>query len=214
MRVTGFTTQNRPLLIGISGGSGSGKTYFARALAEKLGAKNCTVIYQDHFYKDQSAHFDFDGGSVNFDHPDAIDFKLFAQCLTDLRAGRDVRIPHYDFKTHSRIGDGQPLAVHPVIIADGTLIFHYPEVRALFDLRVFLDTPEELRFSRRLDRDVRERGRTPEGVRSQFETQVKPMHDLFVAPCRAYTEQVIEKPEDFARVLDFCVKSAGPYLTA
>lgn len=215
MRVTGFTTPSnvKPWLIGISGGSGSGKTYFARALARRLGEQNCTIVYQDHFYKDQSARFDFDGGAVNFDHPDAIDFELFARCLRELKDGHDTRIPQYDFKTHSRIGDGAPMAVHPIVIADGTLIFHYPEVRALFDQMVFLDTEEALRFQRRLDRDVRERGRTPEGVRSQFFGQVKPMHDLYVAPGRGFTTHVVEKPEDFDRVLDACAQIAGARLT-
>lgn len=213
----GSTTPNktspRPWLVGISGGSGSGKTYFARALAQTLGPERCTVIYQDNFYRDQSARFDFDGGAVNFDHPDAIDFALFADCLRELKEGRATKIPQYDFKTHSRIGEGQPLESHAVIIADGTLIFHFPEIRELFDLRVFLDTPEELRYSRRLQRDVRERGRTPEGVQSQFLTQVKPMHDLYVAPARVHASHVIAKPEEFDGILGTCANLGRVHLT-
>lgn len=219
--MTGFTTPNsstqqqapiKPWVIGVSGGSGSGKTYFAKALAKELSQKRgedvCSVIYQDHFYKDQSAKFDFDGGSVNFDHPEALDFRLFADCIENLKRGQSVRIPQYDFKTHSRQGEGVLMNPRPVLIADGTLIFHYPFVRELFDELVFIETKEDLRFSRRLDRDVRERGRTPEGVRAQFLNQVKPMHDQFVEPCSNYSGLIIRSPSDFEGVLQTCVAHA------
>lgn len=190
-RVTGSTRPNRPFLIGVAGGSGSGKTYFARALQQALGTENCALVYQDNFYIDQSKRFDHDGGSVNFDHPDAIDFKLLSEQLTVLKQGYPVEIPIYDFATHSRKRETLSVEPLPVILVDGILIFHSEIVCDLFDDRVFFDTPEDLRFSRRLERDVKERGRTPEGVRNQFLKQVKPMHDQFVEPSKKKARAVV-----------------------
>jgi len=210
--VTASTTQSelisaQPWVVGIAGGSGSGKTYFSNALLKELGEDNCAVLYQDHFYKDQSAQFDFDGGSVNFDHPEALDFRLFADCIQKLKSGQDVRTPQYDFKTHSRIGDGNLLCPRPVLIADGTLIFHYAFVRELIDELIFIETAEDLRFSRRLERDVRERGRTPEGVKAQFHSQVKPMHDQYVEACAVYATRIVKTQDDFQSTLSHCRKN-------
>ena len=207
--MTGSTKPNKPFLLGVAGGSGSGKTYFARAVRERLGPKLCEIIYQDNFYIDQSRKFDFDGGSVNFDHPDAIDFALLAEKLRALKSGQAAEIPIYDFKTHSR--QGETIRVEPVrvIITDGILIFHSPEVRALFDELVFFDTPEELRFLRRLERDVQERGRTPEGVKNQFYKQVKPMHDQFVAPSKAFAHHVVTDVGSYEDVLKNYCKILG-----
>lgn len=208
MRVTGSTKPNRPFLLGVAGGSGSGKTYFARALQAQLGA-DCELIYQDNFYIDQSHRFDFDGGSVNFDHPDSIDFPLLASCLRQLKSGAETQIPIYDFVTHKRRPETLAVAAKRVIIVDGILIFHAPEVRELFDDLVFFDTPEELRYSRRLERDVKERGRTPEGVRNQFLKQVKPMHDTFVAPSKAFAKTVVCDVDGYAPVFrEYCARLA------
>lgn len=201
MQVIDSTKQNKPFIVGVAGGSGSGKTYFARALRSALGESVCELVYQDNFYVDQSKRFDFDGGSVNFDHPDAIDFSLLASRLADLKAGLDVQIPIYDFKTHSRLPNTLPVKATPVVLVDGILIFHSPEVRALFDDLVFFDTPEELRFTRRLERDVKERGRTAEGVHNQFYKQVKPMHDQFVQPSMEYAHSVVCDMGDYRNVL-------------
>lgn len=201
MQVTDSTKRNKPFIVGVAGGSGSGKTYFARALRAALGADVCELVYQDNFYVDQSKRFDFDGGSVNFDHPDAIDFSLLALRLRELKAGFDVEIPIYDFKTHSRLGETLSVRAAPVVLVDGILIFHSPEVRALFDDLVFFDTPEELRFTRRLERDVKERGRTAEGVHNQFYKQVKPMHDEFVQPSMEFARSVVCDMGDYRNVL-------------
>lgn len=202
--MTASTRRNKPFLVGVAGGSGSGKTYFARALRAELGEAVCELVYQDNFYVDQSKRFDFDGGSVNFDHPDAIDFSLLADRLRELKAGRDVQIPIYDFKTHSRLSHSLPVMATPVVLVDGILIFHSPEVRSLFDDLIFFDTAEELRFQRRLERDVKERGRTPEGVRAQFEKQVKPMHDQFVQPSKAFARTVVCDMGDYTAALAEC----------
>lgn len=173
-------------ILGVSGGSGSGKTFFAQTLAKKLGADTSFVLYQDNYYIDQSHRFDKDGGSVNFDHPDALDFDLLGEHLSLLKQGHDINIPLYDFKTHKRMSETKYQSSKKVVIVDGILILSQPNVRKHFDSSVFVHTPEEIRYQRRLSRDVVERGRTPEGVYDQFYNQVKPMHDLFVEPSKEH----------------------------
>ena len=194
-------SEERPLVIGVAGGSGSGKTYFARALREALGESRCEIVYQDNFYFDQSRRFDHDGGAVNFDHPSSIDFDTLAGCLAELRSGTATSIPIYDFRTHSRAPETLRIEPKRVILVDGILIFHSEPVRAQFDEMVFFETPEVLRYSRRLDRDVRERGRTPEGVRAQFESQVKPMHDAYVEPSKTFAHEIVRDLGTYDEVL-------------
>jgi uridine kinase len=196
MPVTGSIKQNKNFILGVAGGSGSGKTYFAKELQLALGS-HATIVYQDNFYIDQSKRFDHDGGSVNFDHPESLDLKLLAQCLFDLKIGNPTKIPIYDFKSHSR--SQEQLHVNPtkIVIVDGILIFHPDFLRAQFDEMIFFDTPEELRYQRRLERDVNERGRTPEGVRAQFLNQVKPMHDQFVDPSKMFAHTVVKDMGDY-----------------
>ena len=177
---------NKSIVIGVAGGSGSGKTFFAEALAKNLGPAKSFVIYQDNYYIDQSHKFDHDGGSVNFDHPEALDFDLLAEHLKELKQGQDIEIPLYDFSTHKRLNRTKSQVHKPIVIVDGILILTQPHVRELFDESIFVQTPEEIRFQRRLNRDVEERGRTPEGVKTQFENQVKPMHDQFVEPSKEF----------------------------
>ncbi|MGZ3671697.1 MAG: uridine kinase [Bdellovibrionota bacterium] len=199
--MTDSTKRSKPYLLGVAGGSGSGKTFFARAHRQQLGAHVCELVYQDNFYIDQSARFDRDGGSVNFDHPEAIDFALLAECLTSLKEGKRTTIPVYDFVTHSRAVNGITVEPRPIVLVDGILIFHSPLVRDLFDERVFFDTPEEIRFQRRLERDVKERGRKPDGVRAQFLSQVKPMHDQFVVPSKSFAGRVVCDQGEFSLAL-------------
>jgi len=200
--VTGSTKRSNPFLLGVAGGSGSGKTYFAQALADRLGPSRCTIISQDSFYIDQSKRFDFDGGSVNFDHPSSIDFNELAAALRELKAGHRTQIPIYDFKTHSRAKETLPIEPTSVIVVDGILIFNSEIVRKEFHDTFFFDTAEELRFKRRLHRDVNERGRTPEGVHAQFFKQVKPMHDEFVEPSKKFARKIITESTDFSSFLD------------
>lgn len=205
MRVTDSSKPNKSLVIGVAGGSGSGKTYFSKKLLEHLGADRAVILTQDSFYRDQSARFDHDGGAINFDHPDALEFSLMARCLEQLKfstdSGGHVDIPVYDFVTHKRKVDPLRLPVRPVIIVDGILIFHAPAVRCLIDYKIFFATPEALRFERRLHRDTKERGRTPEGVKAQFLNQVKPMHDLFVEPSKIFADRLSSDPNDVPELL-------------
>ncbi len=206
MPVTGSTKPNSsglPQIIGIAGGSGSGKTYFAKALKQELNRRSnvCEIIYQDSYYIDQSAKFDFDGGSVNFDHPSSLDFDLLASHLRSLKSGLPVEVPIYDFVTHSRKLETERVNPLPIILVDGILIFHPPILRDIFDERVFFETSESLRFQRRLERDVIERGRKEDGVRQQFAKQVKPMHDQFVEPTKFSADTIVREVGEFDLIL-------------
>lgn len=179
-------------VIAIAGGSGSGKTTLAKRVQQKLDA---VILGQDSYYIDQSAKFDRDGGTVNFDHPSSLDFNLLAKHLKQLKAGHDIEIPIYDFATHKRSTKTQTLHHHPIVIVDGTLILSQNILLPFFDESIFLEIDEETRFQRRLKRDVEQRGRTPEGVRAQFYGQVKTMHDQFVEPSKAQATILIKKNE-------------------
>ncbi len=185
------------LVIGIAGGSGSGKTTFARLLGAHLGEGFCGILRQDSYYLDQSGLFDHDGGRVNYDHPESIEFSLMIEHLNQLKAGHDLKVPQYDFVTHKRLSTHEPFPCRPVIIVDGILILTQPALRDVLDVSIFVDTAEDLRFQRRLYRDTRERGRTAEGVKEQFFSQVKPMHDLFVEPSRDFAQRVISGEKSF-----------------
>jgi len=193
-------------IIAIAGGSGSGKTTFAREVQKELGDHNCGLIYQDSYYFDQSDKFDKDGGAVNFDHPSAIDFELLASHLRYLKQDIDVKIPIYEFSSHSRKVESIHFPCRKIILVDGILLLGQDVLKPLFDRSYFIDCPEEIRFERRLKRDVEERGRTAEGVKAQFEAQVKPMHDQFVETSRTNASRIITQ-EFFGDALEGLVNS-------
>lgn len=196
----------KPYIIGVAGGSGSGKTYFARELQRILGDKVCSILYQDNYYIDQSHRFDGDGGSVNFDHPSSLDFDLLAKGLADLKTGKRIDVPIYEFATHKRLKTNLVCEPKKIILVDGILILDSSVVRAELDEAVFFDTPEELRFQRRLDRDVHERGRTPEGVKKQFDLQVRPMHDQFVQPSKVHAQTIVRDLGEYSKTLTAFIK--------
>ena len=192
----------KPYIIGVAGGSGSGKTYFAKELQRLLGDAACSIIYQDNYYIDQSHRFDGDGGSVNFDHPSSLDFDLLALGLSQLKMGLSIEVPIYEFATHKRISTTINCTPKKIILVDGILILDSAVVRAQLDEAIFFDTPEQLRFDRRLERDVKERGRTPEGVKKQFDLQVRPMHDQFVQPSKVYAETIVCDLGEYSETLN------------
>ena len=186
-------TEKRPsYIVGISGGSGSGKTYISEKLIGKCQKGVACLISQDSFYKDLS-HLSFDErGSHNFDEPSSIDFELFIQVVHTLYKGKGVEIPIYDFSQHIRSSGFQIIKPTPVIILDGTLLFSHPKLIDLINLKVYIDTPDEVRLSRRVRRDIRERDRTYDSVMEQYSNSVRPMFDKHIAPTIKYADIVID----------------------
>ncbi|MFT4953780.1 MAG: uridine kinase [Brevundimonas sp.] len=179
------------LLIAITGGSGSGKSTLAQALAEALGPDQAVVVLEDWYYVDAAALPDFDAATFDFDHVDARDHALLAEHLTELKAGKGVEAPIYSLIHHGRDPGGTPVGAAPVVIVEGIHLLATPAVADLFDLRVFVDTPADIRFIRRLLRDQRERGRTAQSVIDQYLKTVRPGHERFTEPGRALADFVV-----------------------
>jgi uridine kinase len=189
-----------PLLVGIAGGSGSGKSSLAEALVRTLGAAQVSRLSHDAYYRDRSALAPAERSAINYDVPEALDQARFVADLAALRAGRPIRPPVYCFHTHCRTGQAEPLASRPIVLIDGILLLWEPAVRAALDLSIYLDAPEDLRLARRIARDVAERGRTPEAARWQFQTTVRDAHRAFVEPTRAMADLVLASVAPVERV--------------
>jgi uridine kinase len=174
------------MIIGICGGTGSGKTTVANRILESVSKDEVVFLQQDSYYRDlDQLPLDF-RQVANFDHPDAIDNDLLVEHLRELKAGRAVEVPLYDFKTHSRHVEPQP-----IIIIEGILIFAERRLLGEMDIKVYVDTPDDIRFIRRLGRDVAERGRTVESVIEQYLNTVRPMHTQFVEPSKRCADVII-----------------------
>ena len=179
------------ILIGIAGGTGSGKTSIANYLLKKFGSEQLIVIEQDSYYKNNSALSIDERNQQNFDHPDAIDIELFNKQLVSLLGGKSVEIPIYDFSIHNRRNQRQFVRPCRIIVIEGILTLYFDSLRKLMNIKVFVDTPDNIRFTRRLSRDVKERGRTIKSVTNQYEKTVKPMYDQFVKPSRDLADIII-----------------------
>lgn len=177
--------------VAVAGGSGSGKTSLTRALVGQLGHGHCAVLDHDSYYRDLSHLPLAVRAETNFDHPDSLDSALLARHIEDLRAGRPVERPIYDFATHSRRPETTRVEPRPIILCEGILLLAVPELRSAFDLRVYVDTPADVRALRRVQRDILERGRTVESVVHQYMTTVRPMHERFVEPARDTADLVL-----------------------
>lgn len=199
-----------PVLIGIAGGSGSGKSTVVRRLLEGLGPDRAAAIAHDRYYRDRAALAPDARTTVNYDHPDALDTDLFVRHLEVLRAGRPIDAPVYDFTRHERRPERERIHPRPAIIVEGILILAEPRLRVLMDLSVYVDVDDEARLARRLARDVADRGRTAASVLAQHAATVRPMHDAFVEPSRRYADVILAEggfnetgvQEVFMKVLD------------
>ena len=183
---------SKPFAIGISGGSGSGKTSLTRALVETLGPERCCVLDHDSYYRDLSGQPMQLRQRANFDHPDSLESELMARHVRTLIQGGSIARPVYDFKTHTRTTDTERIQPRPVVICEGILLLAVTELRRSFDLRVFVDAPADVRALRRLRRDINERGRTAESVIKQYFETVRPMHEQFVEPARRTADVVLD----------------------
>lgn len=181
----------QPIVVGVAGGTGSGKTTVANEILRRVGAQHIAYIPHDAYYRDLSRLPPAQRAQVNFDHPASLETELLAAHLRELRAGRSVSIPVYDFTTHTRTREKRLVEPAPVVLVEGILVFAEPELRELFDVKLYVDTDADVRFIRRLRRDIEERGRSVESVCEQYLSTVRPMHLEFVEPSKRYADVII-----------------------
>jgi uridine kinase len=184
-----------PLIIGIAGGSGSGKTTIAESIVDAIGPEAVSLIQHDSYYRDQTDVAVAERSKVNYDHPDSLETDLLVKQLSTLLGGAHVDVPVYDFTVHNRSDATIRVEPKPTVIVEGILVLYEPDLRELMDLKVYVDTDADLRIVRRLERDISERGRTFESVQKQYLETVRPMHLQFVEPSKRYADIVI--PEGF-----------------
>jgi uridine kinase len=192
-----------PFLIGLAGGTGSGKTTVANAIVKRVGQERIAILSHDSYYRD---FVDLPKDILdrqNFDHPDSLESELLVRHLKALRQGMVVEAPIYDFKVHRRAAESRRVEPRKVILVDGILIFAEPELRKLFDVKIYVDTDADIRLIRRLKRDIAERGRSVESVVAQYESTVRPMHMEFVEPSKRYADLIIPEGGENTVALDF-----------
>jgi uridine kinase len=182
---------SKNILIGIAGGSGSGKTLVARTIVRDLGSSRVTIVDQDSYYRDLDDIPIADRDLRNFDHPDAFDNDLLKQHIRKLLAGESIEQPIYDYTRHARLKETKTVGEHVVIVLEGILIFVDEELREMMDIKLFIDADPDIRLVRRIERDVRERGRAIETILRQYQATVRPMHLQFVEPSKRYADLIV-----------------------
>jgi uridine kinase len=199
----------RPLVVGIAGGTGSGKTTVANKLAAAMPAGRCVTIEHDAYYRDQQ-HLSFEERTqVNYDHPASLESLLLATHLRDLRAGSAVDVPIYDFATHTRRLETRRVEPAPLIIVEGILVFAEAALREQMDIKIFVDTDPDIRLIRRIRRDLEMRGRTFQSVRDQYYATVRPMHIEYVEPTKRWADLIVPEGGDNHVALDVLLGRLG-----
>jgi uridine kinase len=183
--------KHKPIVIGIAGGSGSGKTTVANQILNEVGAHRIAFLPHDAYYRELRHLPKAQREQVNFDHPNSIETELLIEHIQTLLKGECIEMPVYDFTTHSRTGETIHVDSKNIIMVEGILIFAEAKLRELFDMKIFVDTDADIRFMRRLERDIAERGRTVESVIHQYQATVRPMHLEFVEPSKRYADVII-----------------------
>ncbi|MBN1314362.1 MAG: uridine kinase [Anaerolineales bacterium] len=191
LRETGKKKAKPPVIVGVAGGTGSGKTTVVQRIYETLGPDDVVIIPHDAYYLDRSHLSMEERGKINYDHPDALETSLLIEHLKRLLAGEPVDIPNYDFSMHVRQMNYRRVAPCKVIIVEGILILANEELRKLFDIKIFVDTDTDIRFIRRMERDIMDRARTRESVVKQYMESVRPMHIAYVEPSKMYADIII-----------------------
>ena len=194
-----------PLVIGIAGGSGSGKTTVAQEILQRVGRERIAFLQHDSYYKDLTGLPPTQRAEVNFDHPNSLENELLIQHVASLRDGKPVEVPIYDFSTDRRTGQTFTVQPQRVILVEGILIFTEATLREMFNVKIFVDTDSDLRLIRRLQRDITERGRTTESVIEQYLSTVRPMHLEFVEPSKRYADVIIPEGGFNTAALDMVV---------
>lgn len=200
-----MTNMFKPVIIGICGGTGSGKTTVAREILKALPEKNVSIIHQDAYYKLQTNKSFDERTQTNYDHPFAFDTELLLSHLRSLQAGRDIDMPIYDFSNHNRSEETQKIFARDIIILEGILILEDPKLRDLMDIKIFVDTDTDVRIIRRITRDMNERGRSLESVIEQYLSTVKPAHEQFIEPSKKYADIIIPEGGFNAVAIDIMV---------
>lgn len=191
----------QPIILGVCGGSGSGKTTFCEQFVEFVGPDRVLHLKQDDYYRDLSSLSKEERDLVNFDHPDSIEFSLLSMHLEYLMAGREIAVPKYDFATHCRTLVSQVASPKPIILVEGILLYADSDIASRIHHKIFIDASDDVRFQRRVRRDIRERGRTADHVEWQFNSTVRPMHDLYVEPKKYIADKIISGEEPFGPAL-------------
>ena len=186
-----LTTTRKPCIIGVAGGTGSGKTTVTEKVLEAAGVGSVATLAQDSYYRNQIHLSTEERRGINYDHPDAFDWELMIAHLETLRDDEPVFSPIYDFTNDNRSSNTVPVMPAPIIVVEGVLVLYDPRLRNLFNLKIFVDADPDVRFIRRLERDVRERGRTPESVIHQYLETVRPSHLQFIEPTKRYADVII-----------------------
>ena len=200
------------ILIGIAGGTGSGKTTLADKLVESFGSNEVSILRHDNYYKRHDEMCYEERCKLNYDHPDAFDTDLLCEHIRMLKSGKSVNMPVYDYTIHNRSDQTIAVACAPVIILEGILIFAEPELCKLMDIKVFVDTDADVRILRRIIRDVKERGRSLDSVISQYLTTVKPMHEQFVEPSKRMADIIIPEGGENIVALEMLIERVKKHL--
>jgi len=202
-------TRATPLVVGIAGGTGSGKTTVAHKLGDAMPEGRCVTIEHDAYYRDQGHLPPDERATINYDHPASLESALLAEHLRELRAGNAVDIPIYDFATHTRRADKRHVEPAPVIIVEGILVFCEANLREQMDIKIFVDTDADIRLMRRIRRDLELRGRTFQSVRDQYYATVRPMHIEYVEPTKRWADLIVPEGGDNRIALDVLLGQLG-----
>jgi uridine kinase len=186
-----MSEQRRPVTIGVAGGTGSGKTTVSNQILERVGQQHIAYLPHDAYYKDLTHLSPEERAQINFDHPDSLDTPLLIEHVKQLKQSQAVEIPIYDFARHTRTEKTEYVSAQPIILVEGILIFSEPDLRPLFDIKIYVDTDADIRFIRRLKRDISERGRSADSVIEQYLSTVRPMHLKFVEPSKRYADVIV-----------------------
>jgi len=203
-------TTKQPVIVGVAGGTGSGKTTLAYRILEGIGV-GASLISHDWYYRDLGELTLEERAGVNFDHPNSLDNEFLIEQLRELKSGQAVVAPQYDFATHSRIEEGLRVEPRPVIVVEGILLFAIPDLRKMFDIKLFVDTDSDIRVLRRVRRDIRDRGRDFESIRTQYYQTVRPMHLEFVEPSKRWADLIIPEGGENPIALDVIIERLRRY---